>query len=448
MPTAIVVGASMAGMLAARVLSDTADRVIVLERDQHPVDDSPRRGVPQGRHAHALLAAGEHRISEWFPGIVEDLIRAGAVRSPVGLGYWWQDGGYRLRGEFGEPGTTMSRPLLENTVRRHLEQRPNVTIRSGVSVKSLEFAGGAVIGVRTEDERLATDLVVDCSGRNSRLVGSLVDQGYPQIPVSSIQIGVSYGTRIYARSDGDLPEDATFAMVAPTPPQEPRGGVLLPIERNRWILTMAGLHGDSVPVDEHDFLAFARSLPSPVIADFIGDADPLSPVMIYRYPSSQRRRFERVRRHPVGYIGLGDVMCSFNPIYGQGMSSAALQATELGAAVAAFGYRNPKLASAVYGKSAKVVDNPWQIAAGADFLHPSTRGEKSAGTDLINRYVHHVHRATRVSLPVFERMVEVQSLQRAPSSLMRPGFMAQVLAASRRAVSDGGVVAHREYVST
>ncbi|MFK8025403.1 MAG: FAD-dependent oxidoreductase [Ilumatobacter sp.] len=437
--TAVVLGASIGGLLAARALADTVDRVIVLERDDAPEPGpaAPRRGVPQGRHTHALLAAGQEVLGDWFPGILEDLERAGAPTMRGGSGLWWQNGGYRVMTDLEGSAYAMSRPLLENLVLEHLEQTGNVEVRHGATVEGLcwDDAAGApsVDGVSVEGERLGAELVVDCTGRSSRFVTELERAGYPAVPTSNIDVGVSYGTKLLRRRPGDLPCDADFALVAPTPPAEVRGAVLLPIEDDRWTLTLVGMHGDTVPTDDAGFLEFARSLPDSPIGDLVADAQHLSRVMSYRYPSSQRRRFERVRRHPVGYLGLGDVQCSFNPIYGQGMSSAALQARELARVVARNGVRSPRLASKVYRSTAKVVDNPWTIAAGADFLHPSTTGDKAPGTDLVNGYVGHVMSATHSSPVVLERMMEVTGLTRSPKDLMRPIFAMRVLAASRRA---------------
>lgn len=336
----------------------------------------------------------------------------------------------------------MSRPLLEETVRARVGGVANVTLRAGVRVDGLAWAGREVVGVRLQgndpDTRadgtvvLDADLVVDCTGRSSRLVPELADAGFPEIPVEHIEIGISYGTKVLSRNPGDLPFDAPYAVFAASPPHEPRSAVLLPIEGDRWILTLAGMHGDNVPVDDEGFHAFAEGLPHRSIADLITRAECLSPVASYRYPSSQRRRFERVAAHPVGYVALGDAVCSFNPIYGQGMSSAALQAVALARSVERSGARASRLPNRYYRAAAKVVDNPWQIAAGGDFAHPATTGAKPPGTDLVNRYVHRVQQATHVSPKALERMLDVQSLVRPPTVLMRPIFAARVLAASRR----------------
>jgi 2-polyprenyl-6-methoxyphenol hydroxylase-like FAD-dependent oxidoreductase len=427
--TAIVIGASMAGLVAARALSDHVDHVLVLERDEHLGDES-RRGVPQGRHAHVILAAGERRLEQWFPGLGADLLSAGGTRGLMGHGWWWQGGGFRLVGDYGPEGSAVSRPKLEGIVRRRLSQVPNVDIRSGFAVDALSLADGYVVGVTAERHHIPADLVVDCSGRNTRFLAQLTGAGFPEPPMSVIKNNVSYGTRTLRRTPHDM--DGLFAVVAATPPAEPRGGVATAIEGDRWIVTLAGMHGDTVPTDDEGYLAFARSFPTPIIADLLERTEALSPVMSYRYPANQRRHFERLRRYPSGFVALGDAVCSFNPVYGQGMSSAILQAVQLGRAAARHDLHSPRFPAAFYRRAAKVVDNPWRIAAGADFTHPATTGPKAPGTDLVNRYVHHVVRSTHVSRPVLERMMEVQSLLRPASHLMTPAMMARVLLASRR----------------
>ncbi|MFN8038535.1 MAG: FAD-dependent monooxygenase [Acidimicrobiales bacterium] len=436
---AIVIGASMAGLSAARVLSDHADEVVVLERDELRDDARPRRGVPQGRHAHAILAAGEQLIAGWYPGIVDELVERGAVRADGGDALWWQAGAFKVQAETGITATSVSRPLLEQTVRQRLEALPNVRIRTGRSVEALALAPGRVTGVVVDGETLAADLVVDCSGRTSRLPTTLAAAGYDVAPVSQVRIDMSYGTRILRRVPGDL--GAAFSIVAPTPPTEPRFGVLLPIEHDRWILTVGGFHGDAAPTDDEGYAAYVRSLPTPVIADLYDGAEKLSDVMTHRLASNQRRHVEKLKKVPAGFVVLGDGVCSFNPIYGQGMSSAAQQADALDRAITRIGLADARLPRAFYKAAAKVVANPWQIAAGSDFLHPATTGPKPPGTDLINRYVGKVQLATHTSPEVLRQMVRVQNLLDPPPSLMKPAMVRKVRAAARRspAVTGGRV---------
>lgn len=421
----------MAGLLAARALADQADRVVVLERDELPEPGRSRRGVPQGRHAHAILAAGVRCIEGWFPGFSEELLAAGALRGDGGDALWWQSGALKVRANTGIEALCASRPLIEATVRTCVQRVPNIEFRPGTKVDGLAFDGDRVRGVLVGGERLAAGLVVDATGRDTRLLGQVVDAGNPAPAVSNVTMDMAYATRVLPRRPGDL-DGKMYAIIAPTPPHENRFGVLLPIEHDRWILTMGGFHGDAAPTDDAGYLAFARSLPHPAIAEVLERAEPLTEVMTHRMASSQRRHFERCARVPEGYVAVGDAICSFNPIYGQGMSSAALQARALAGAMG----RDP-LGSAVatrrfYKAAAKVVANPWQIAVGSDFLHPATTGPKPPGTDLINRYVAKAQLASHSSPQVLAKLQEVQNLLASPPSLMAPATMIRVLTAARR----------------
>jgi 2-polyprenyl-6-methoxyphenol hydroxylase-like FAD-dependent oxidoreductase len=426
----IVVGASMAGLLAARAMAEHADHVVVLERDPLAAGSGPRRGVPQGRHAHAILAAGLRRIEGWFPGFSDELVAGGAVAGDGGDAIWWQAGALKVRADVGVRAISASRPMLEAAVRRRLLATPGVEIRSGAGVGSLQLEGDRVTGVVADGAVVRAQLVIDATGRNTRLLGQLAAAGHEAPKTSQVVIDMSYATRLLPRTAGDI--GAMYCVVAPTPPGEDRFGVLLPIEGDRWILTMGGFHGDRAPTDDAGYLQFARSLPHPAIAELLARVEPLSEVMTHRLASNQRRHFERLGRVPAGYVAIGDAVCSFNPIYGQGMSSAALQAEALAGVAARYQLDSAALGRAFYRRAAKVVNNPWQIAAGSDFLHPATTGPKPAGTAVINRYVAKVQLATHVSAAVLAEMQKVQNLLAPPPSLMRPATMVKVLRAARR----------------
>lgn len=204
------------------------------------------------------------------------------------------------------------------------------------------------------------------------------------------------------------------------------------------MVTLSGMHGDVPPADDEGYLAFARSLPSPIAAQVLEHCESLSPVVGYRYPSSQRRRFERAGRHPEGFVALGDSNCSFNPVYGQGISSSALQADVLGQVVASRGVEAPGLPRAFYSRAAKIIDMAWTIAVGSDFMHPRTTGPKPPAIDLTNRYVTKVLHATHTSLPVTRSLMRVQGLEAPASSLLRPTTVFQVLRAARRSPAETG----------
>ncbi|GGK76247.1 FAD-dependent oxidoreductase [Mangrovihabitans endophyticus] len=429
--SAIVIGASIAGLVTARVLSDHVDRVMILERDHLPDEAVPRRGVPQGRHAHVLLAAGQTLLTGWFPGLTDDLVAQGAVPFDAGDVLVYQGGGYLARHRLGHLAISMSRPLLENALRRRLlQQRSNVTLRDQLAVDTLLVEDDRVVGVLSDGVQHRADLVVACTGRNTRMLDHLAKSGFAVPEVSAIRIDMAYGTRVVTRRPDDL--DRALALVIDDPTRGHRMGNMVPVEGGRWIVTLGSFHGENPPTEPDEFLQFARSLPAPALADVLGRAEPLSPVLTHRMPTSQRRHVERLRRVPAGFLVLGDAVCSFNPVYGQGMSSAALQARELDRTLRRHGFASPSLPRAFYRRAAKVVAMPWRMAAVADFADPGTTGPKPVGADLSLRGLDWAVRAGHASAVVARQMVRVYNLLARPRSLLHPAMAARVLLAARR----------------
>ncbi|MEV6236714.1 FAD-dependent monooxygenase [Lentzea sp. NPDC051838] len=348
--SAIVIGAGLGGLSTARVLSDHVDQVLVLERDRLPQEAVARPSVPQGRHAHVLLASGQRLLDSWFPGLADELAAGGAVRVPADPGFL---------------SSSMSQPLLECTIRGLLSrQRPNVIISDETAVDGLLLENGRVVGVDVDGARHRADLVVACSGRHTRFLDQLAHLGFPAPRVSEVHIDVACGTCVVPRR----PDDFTGALVVTVddPVLGHRVGMMVPVEGDQWIITLASLHGDGPPDDPAAYEDFARSLPVPLIADALAQAEAVTPVMTYRMATSQRRHVEQLKRTPPGFVVLGDAICSFNPLHAQGMSSAALQARALGQAIARYGPSSPRLPRAFYMRAAKVIGLPWRIAARAD----------------------------------------------------------------------------------
>lgn len=453
---AVVVGGSLGGLMTAQVLAERFDRVTIIERDTLPDGPTDRKGVPQGRHAHGLLPPGMMRLEGWFPGLTEELVAAGAPTLDIGNDASWYQGGYRRRFPTGVVGPLASRALLEFHVRRRTLALPNVTLRAGAGVAGLLTDGGrtTVTGVRLEDgTTVDADLVVDATGRQCRSVRWLEELGYEAPPVSEVDIDVAYASRILKR-DRSRPTGFEFAVVLAGPPTG-RQGVAFPLEGDgdsrdgRWIVTLAGMHGERPPSDEAGFLAFARSLPSPEIADLVESAPALGDIVTHRLHSNQRRHVERLRRVPGGLVLLGDAVCSFNPTYGQGMTTAALQAEALGRALDKVPTLDARFVKASYKGQAKAVATAWQLTTGADFALPGTVGPKAPGTDLLNRYIPRVFRAAQVSEDVCLRVIEVTTLLRPPPALLTPAMMVKVFRANRRAPApvEAPATAEKEPVS-
>jgi 2-polyprenyl-6-methoxyphenol hydroxylase-like FAD-dependent oxidoreductase len=429
---AVVIGASMAGLAAARVLSDHFESVTVLDRDPLPAGPGPRKGVPQGRHAHALLAGGARAIAELFPGIMEELVADGAALMEFNEGSWYQAGGYRAECLVERKVVAASRPFIEAGVRRRVAALSNVTIRPGHAVETLLHERGRVTGVKvfdgTTSRDVSADLVVDCSGRGSQGSLWMEELGYAAPDTVEVRCDMRYATVVLPRRPGDL--DGDFAVIIESPPHGKRAAFLIPIEGDRWIATIGAGYGAEAPVDEAGFRAVAASLPSPELHQVLEGFDDLGHVATHRLVSSKRRRYERLRDVPAGFLALGDAVCSFNPIYGQGMSSGVLQAVALGECLQ--GHENDEaLVRAFYRRAAKVIANPWQIAVGADFAYAETTGPKPLGTDLVNRYMSRVLRAAQVSPEVNTAMILVQNLLAPPSSLLKPSMVRTVRRASR-----------------
>lgn len=430
MTSTIVVGAGVAGLVTARVLSGFVDEVGVIERERLIDAPTPRGHVPQGQHVHLLLAAGLDLLSGWFPGIDDELEQEGAVWVDGTRAWVYQAGGYRAQGDWGTKALSMTRPLLEQVVRRRVAALDNVTLEESVVVDRVDLSEGRVSGVVVDGQQRPTDLVVDCSGRASRIAHQLDSSAVLAPPVSRVNIDCAYTSGFLPRTPADF--DGSFLFCGTSPPTSFRGAAVLPVEGNRWMVTFAGVHGDVPGTTEEEILAFARSLLSPAVAQLLVHAGPLSSVASYRFPSSQRRHYEKVRRLLPGFVTLGDAACSFNPVYGQGMSCAALQARALGDTVREVGVRSEDLPRLFHRRASKILEAPWAIAVGGDFLHPKTTGPKPRGTDQINGYVMRVAKASHTSVRLAKSFNLVLNLVAPPISLARPAVMARVLASSLR----------------
>ena len=331
---AVVVGAGMAGLAAARALADYFEHVVVLERDTLPLDASHRSGTPQSRHVHGLLGGGQGALGDLFPGFEHDLAAAGAVPLRVGLDVRIETPGYDPfpRRDLGWIAYSMSRPLIESIVRERVERHPNITIcqrcRARFVVPTSDGAGVAAIHFENGDgksETLPADLVVDASGRGNLTSAFLESVGLRQPEETVIGVDIGYATAVFAIPD-DHPADWKGVRTVGLASQRTGGGLMLPLEGDRWMLTLGGRRGDKPSGDWAGFMAYAQKLRTPTIYDAVERAERLGEVARFGFPASVCRHFEQLEAFPRGLLPFGDAICRFNPIYGQGMSVAAQEA--------------------------------------------------------------------------------------------------------------------------
>jgi len=427
---AVVIGASMGGLLAARALSEFYAEVTVLERDTFPQSDIPRKGVPQGRHPHGLLARGHRVIEDFFPGWTDKVVASGGIRADVAGDVNWIGHGVTIKSTPSElSGLLASRPVLEGHVRRCLTELPNVHVIENGAVQGLiaDDARTAIRGVRVKvangAEQIAmADLVVDASGRGSSSPAWLESFGFARPQEERIEIGVGYTTRVYRRRPTDL--NGKLAVVIAGSGPNWRNGVILHQAEDRWIVAIGGYFGDHAPDDDRLFAAFAGSLPTPEIHDIVAHAEPLSDFVRYRYPANLRRRYERLARFPNGYLVFGDAICSFNPVYGQGMTVAAQEAACLRDCL---GAGDADLARRFFAAASTAIDTPWDIAVGNDLRHPQVVGPRSAKVRFINWYVGKLHMAARCDARLATAFLEVANLEAPPTQLLHPANVWRVI---------------------
>jgi flavin-dependent dehydrogenase len=436
---AVVIGGSMAGLLAARVLADHFDQVTVVDRDHLPEEPTPRKGVPQARHIHILLVRGQRILNRFFPNLADDMLAAGAA--PVN---WSLDAamllatGWSPRYESDLLSYVCSRDLLDWLVRCRLAQNQRVRfLPRRQATGLLSTAGGRRVtgvalrpvgGMAADESRLEADLVIDASGRASRLPQWLEALGYAPPTETVVNAYLGYASRWYERPAG-FDGDWKAILLMARSPHLPRGGGILPAEGGRWLVTLAGYGSDHPPTDEAGFMAFAQRLAAPDIYDALRAARPLSSITGYQRTENRLRHYERLRRRPEGVIALGDAVCAFNPVYAQGMSVSGLAALALDTCLRQRSNHDATgLAGRFQRQLAQMNRIPWLLATGEDFRWPTTTGGRPDWTTrLAHRYVEQVLGLIPGDRRISQTFFEVTHLMRHPAALFRPAIAAQVV---------------------
>jgi 2-polyprenyl-6-methoxyphenol hydroxylase-like FAD-dependent oxidoreductase len=438
MAQALVLGGSMAGLLAARALSDFYDTVTVVERDELQEASVPRRGVPQGRQTHGLLMRGAHALEELLPGILDELVADGArVFDGQDLSrlYFCMNGHLAVRTGASQRIRTYNatRPFLESHVRRRVRAIPNVTFAANHDVVELTASPGGerITGARIvdrgsrEQSDVSAALVVDAMGRGSRTPVMLERLGYPHPTEECVTVDLVYRTQRLRMPPESLNEQGV--IVSPVPGR-PTGIAVVAEEQDTWMFTAFGMAGFEPPTDFSELCGFADELLPTHVVTALRGAECVGDTVSHRFPSSRWRRYDKARV-PGGFVVVGDAFCSFNPIYAQGMTVAALHALALRECLSS----GPKsLSRRFFRAAAKPTRLAWQMAAGGDLALPEILGTPTLATRIFNLYVDRVLAAAEHDVATFEQFVHVAWLVDSPLSLLRPSIVRRAVMARRR----------------
>lgn len=425
----------MAGLLAARALWGHAQQVLVLERDRVPDGPQPRKGVPQGRHVHVLLEAGCGVLERCFPGIVAEMQREGLDVIDFGRDLAWHHFGvWKVRCETGMRMLLCTRPFLEHHVRARLLALPHVTLQDQTTVRALQWSadGSAVTGVVLDDGTARpADVVIDATGRGSKVPTWLEAQGYERPEDEEIGVDLSYTTCLYRPS----PRHAgqwRFLVEYPSSANDWRGGFISRVEGDRWIVSLNGYFKDAPEPTHEGLLRYAKTLPRPDLYESMVDAEPLSEVSVHKIPKNRWRHYERLSRFPEGLVPLGDSVCALNPIFGQGMSSAGLQAEVLERALTehlgsgAVGARG--LEARVRTQVPSVLRLPWLLTSALDLHYPQASGTRPFGHGVLMWYVQSLLELCSTDARAYRRLVQVLSLEKGLTEILAPRVAAAVVA--------------------
>jgi 2-polyprenyl-6-methoxyphenol hydroxylase-like FAD-dependent oxidoreductase len=435
---AVVVGASIAGLLAARALTDAYERVTIVDRDALPAGVQGRKAVPQDRHAHALLPRGQACLDALLPGFSAELVTAGAATCAALEEMRFVIGGHQLaRASMGRSTILAGRPFIEGHVRRRLREPPQVALIDGCDAVGLTTSrdGERVTGVRilrradgSAEETLASDLVVAATGRAGRLPAWLAALGYASPVEERLNVRVHYASRRLSLPADPLAGDK-FVLIGARP-DHPRTLFLFAQEGGRWILGLGGYGpGHRPPSDPEGFAAFAATIAPPDVLEAIEAAEWIDEVATHGFPASVRRRYDRLRSFPAGLLVAGDAICSFNPTYGQGMTVAAAQALALRACLDHGGH---DLAGRFFSEAGVAIDHAWQLSVGGDLALPAVSGRRPARVRLVNAYLRRLRATAEHDHHVAAAFSAVIGMVEPPRHVLRPAIAVRVARGPRR----------------
>ncbi len=428
MKKAIILGSGIGGLVTGAVLSKYFDEVLILEKDVPGEGPQTRIGVPQGEHVHILLKRAQLELEKLFPGFEKEVESHSVPQVNWSSDtFWINRSGKAPIYPSSITAFSCSRGLLEFILRNRVSKIKNVHIQINTEVVGLFVKSDAktVRGVHTKNNQsgeactIEADLVVDASGRNSRLPLYLKEMGLPTVSLKTVESKLGYAGRLVRRPQEWLYQ-WTQAYVQLAPPEHQRGGILCPIENGLWQVNLIGVGKDSPPVDEEGYRAFAKSLRSKEIEQALTHGIPAGPIRVFRRTANVLREYHRLQSWPRGVVALGDSVCSFNPVYGQGMTVAILG----GLLLEKFLQKKKKNWEIKFQKKlAALIAAPWMLATSEDFRITSVLCEgvkKTWITRFMHRYLDYVVQRGNSDITINETFLEVLHMLKPPTALFKP----------------------------
>ncbi|MET8580628.1 FAD-dependent oxidoreductase [Streptomyces collinus] len=431
-PAAVVLGGSLAGLLAARALASTGARVTLVERDALPAGPEPRKGLPQARHVHQLWSGGARALEQLLPGAIGRLRAAGVNRvamttemvalSPYGWYRRWAESAFML---------PASRDLLDSVVRRLVLADGEIELVERAEAVGLAGTAAAVTGARVRTHEgvartLSADLVVDATGRGSRAPHWLAELGLPAPERREVDSGLVYASRLF-RAPEQARDGFPVVNIEPDPrgAGTGRGGVLMPVEDGRWMVTLFGGRKDEVPSTETEFTRYAAErLRHPLIGRLLSEAEPLTGVSVTRTTANRRHFYERMPAWPENFTVLGDALCALNPVYGHGMAVSARSALALRDVAGRHGLGSPGLSRHVQRAVGRTVRAAWDLAIGADVFYPgATKTGPTLRDRVLSAYVGRLLRTATGNGRIARRVTDVTALERGAETLLAPSVL-------------------------
>jgi 2-polyprenyl-6-methoxyphenol hydroxylase-like FAD-dependent oxidoreductase len=433
---AIVIGGSMAGMCAARILADHFEKVTIVDRDHYPEGAFERAGVPQSRHVHVLLARGRLELENLFPGFEQTVLSRGALDTDFGWDFAsLRANGWAPREVYGIKLLHGSRVLLEAMVRELLRNQSNLGFVEGTRIAGLlvNENRSRVLGVRTVSGgdratagELRADFVVDASGRSSKAPNWLREIGLPAPEEIIVDSHSGYSSRWFqAPALEQRPKEWWWkaAWIDPKIGENPFAGVLFPVENNRWVVSIAGIGKNYPPSDEGGYMETLTKLRSPLLAEAVKHAEAISPVYAHRAMANRWRRYDKWPARLAGFVALGDAACAFNPVYGQGMTTGALSALTLREMIGKYGLEHAELEGKFYSAQAELQKAPWGMATGADFAVPGVVGHKPMSNRIFDPMFRLIMEYSADDPVVRMTVGRVLHMLRPPSDLFAPSLL-------------------------